>query len=427
MQTNNSNQVPRGIKAVYAHGGTPDINAVINGLSTAFASFKGDNQAKLSKIEADLSEFQAAIDEHSIKLAAAQMFGGGAVNLSPDGTVQARLEQQPIHAARGLRSAQISAHYMRRAQAAGEDTRLDIGDFMRGIAGLQCSDSVRASLAEGQDKTGGFAVPNSVMPRILDAMVDQSALLGAGAGILPIDTGAKSVTVAAIDVLPKPAWRLEAGGVAETDPTFRGVIATPRSLACIVRISRELLADADDVSRAIIQAISQAFALEFDRVGLVGSGTAPEPLGLYGMANVKKIQQAGEKLTYADVLAAYQAQLEASAPAPTAAIMAPRSLVGLAGLVDTLGQPLNAPSLLDGVRRLSTNGVPTNLGDRADKSLAFIGDFSTVQFALREALTIGRLNEAYAKTGEIGFLCHARVDVIANYPQAITVIEGVAS
>ncbi|MGF6663836.1 HK97 family phage major capsid protein [Paraburkholderia atlantica] len=426
MQTNNSNQVPRGIKAVYAQGGTPDIAATINHLNAAFASFKGDNQAKLEKIEADLEDYRAAIDDHSVKLAAREMFGGGAVNLSPDGTVQARVEQQPIHAARGLRSAQISAHYMRRAQAAGEDTRLDIGDFMRGVAGMQCSDSVRAALSVGESAGGGYAVPSVVMPRILDAMVDQSALLAAGAGILPIDSGAKNVTVAAIDTLPKPAWRLELGGVTESGPTFRGVVATPRSLACIVRISRELLADADDVSRAITQAISQAFALEFDRVGLVGSGKAPEPLGLYCMDGVKKIQQAGAKFAYADMLAAYQAQLEASAPAPTAAIMAPRSLVGLAGLMDTMGQPLNAPALLDNVRRLSTNGVPTNLAG-GDKSLAFVGDFSTVQFALREALTIGRLNEAYAKTGEIGFLCHARVDVIANYPQAITVIEGVVS
>jgi HK97 family phage major capsid protein len=46
---------------------------------------------------------------------------------------------------------------------------------------------------------------------------------------------------------------------------------------------------------------------------------------------------------------------------------------------------------------------------------------------MRERLNIGVLREAYAKTGEIGFLCHARVDVVAYYPQAITVIEGVAS
>ncbi|MBW5285300.1 phage major capsid protein [Burkholderia gladioli] len=413
MQTNTPIQVPRGILAVRAEGGAPDINAIAANLTKAFADFKQSHQA-------EITELRDAVDTHSVMLAAHQMNGTGAGSAARD-------EQQPIYAARGLRAAQISAHYAQRAKAAGEDTSINMADFMRGVAGMKCSDAVKASLAVGTDSAGGYAVPNVVMPKILDALVDQSALLAAGAGILPVTEGAKSVTVAGIDTLPTPAWRNELGAVAESEPTFRGVVATPRSLACIVRISRELLADADDVSRAITQAISQAFALEFDRVGLVGSGVAPQPLGLYGMAAVNKIEQAGAKFAYSDMLAAYQTQLEHKAPAPTAAIMAPRTLVGLAGLVDTTGQPLSAPPLLANVRQLATNGVPTNLGDGNAKSLVFVGNFSTVQYALRETLNIGLLREAYAKTGEIGFLCHARVDVIANYPQAITVIEAVAS
>ncbi|CAM2158396.1 Phage capsid protein [Paraburkholderia tropica] len=413
MQTNSSIQVPRGIQAVRAQGGNPDVKTLIEGIGTAFAAFKETHQA-------EIAELRDAVDSHSVLMAAQQMNGSA-------GGVAVREEQQPIYAARGLRAAQISAHYNKRAKAAEEDPSINMADFLRGVAGMKCSDAVKASLAVGTDSAGGYAVPNVVMPKILDALVDQSALLTAGAGILPVTDGAKSVTVAGIDTLPTPAWRNELGAVAESEPTFRGVVATPRSLACIVRISRELLADADDVSRAVTQAISQAFALEFDRVGLVGSGAAPQPLGLYGTEAVTKIQQAGAKFAYSDMLAAYQTQLEHKAPAPTAAIMAPRTLVGLAGLVDTTGQPLNAPPLLAGVHQISTNGVPVNLGDGNAKSLVFVGNFSTVQYALRETLNIGLLREAYAKTGEIGFLCHARVDVIANYPQAITVIEGVAS
>lgn len=215
--------------------------------------------------------------------------------------------------------------------------------------------------------------------------------------------------------------------IGESEPTFRPVTATPQSLACIMPISRELLADAPDMSRAIVMALSQVFALEFDCAGLVGSDATPELLGLHGMTGVKKLQQAGAKFSYADMLAAYQAQLEASAPAPTAAIMAPRTLVGLAGQVDTLGQPLVAPALLDEVRRPHTNGVPVNLGDSTDKSLAFFGNFEAVQFVLREAFNVRLLPEQPRTNGQLAFLCHARVDVVEQYPQAITVIEGVAS
>ncbi|MFC5428348.1 phage major capsid protein [Paraburkholderia denitrificans] len=419
MQATNSNQVPRGIQAVYAQGGTPDIAATISGLNTAFATFKEKNDERLDKINTDLDAFQAEFDRLAIRNVAMSMGGIEGEH--------AKQEQQPIFAARGLSNVQIAAHYKQRAMAAGEDPRINMADFLRGVAGMKTTDVVMASLAAGTDSTGGYAVPNIVMPGILTAMVDQSALLAAGARILPMEYGAKSVTVVGIDTLPTPAWRAELGAIVESEPTFRGVVATPRSLACIVRISRELLADATNVSGAVTQAISQAFALEFDRAGLVGSGVEPEPMGLYGMDAVKKIKQAGAKFAYSDILAAYRAQLENKAPAPTAAIMAPRTLVGLAGQVDTLGQPLNAPSLLKGVSQLSTNGVPVNLGDANASSLVFVGNFSTVQYVLREALNIMLLREVYAKTGELAFLCHARVDVIANYPQAITVIEGVAS
>ena len=296
--------------------------------------------------------------------------------------------------------------------------------MMRGIAGMKTTDAAMASLSEGTNSQGGYAVPNIVMPGILDALAEQSALLRAGASILPIDEGAKTVTTAAIDTLPTPTWRQELGDVGETGPTFRAVVQTPRSLACIVRISRELLADAADMDRALRTAIAQAFAAELDRVGLVGSGTAPEPLGIQGTSGVNTFAQAGATFAYRDLLTAYQTSLDHRAPAPTGAVV-PRTLINLAALADTTGQPLNPPALLNGVSMLPTTGVPVDLGAGDDESLAFVGDFRVVQFGMREALSIQLLREAYSKTGEIGFLCHVRADLAVLYPAAISVITGV--
>ncbi|KVC74785.1 hypothetical protein WI73_06360 [Burkholderia ubonensis] len=401
---------PRGIQSVRADVDLSTVRDLIEGVNLAFAAYRKNN-------DTEIAELRGGIDKMAIQMAGREMLGGAGDSAA---------EQRPVYAARGLRSAEIAAHYKQRAQAAGEDRNATLADFMRGVAGMKTTEAVKASLSAGTDTAGGYAVPSVVMPSILDAMVDQSALLAAGASILPLG-GAKSITVAGIDTLPVPAWRQELGAVAESEPTFRAVTGKPRSLACIVRISRELLADADDVSRALTLAISQAFAQELDRVGLIGSGTDPEPLGLYGRDTIKKIKQAGATFGYADLLAAYQTQLEGKAPAPTAAIMAPRTLVGLASLTDTTGQPLAAPPLLSGVRQMATNGVPVNLGTGKANSLAFVGNFSTMQFVMRENLNIGVLREAYARTGEIGFLCHARADLIVSYPQAITIIEGVTS
>ncbi|APY91878.1 phage major capsid protein [Burkholderia pseudomallei] len=408
---------PRGIQSVRAEVSPGEVKAMLDTIGPAFASFR-------ESVKADIEELRGGMDKMAIKMAGREMNGGA-------DDAAAQQEQQPVHASTGLRGSQIGAFYRNRAQAAAAgafDPRANFGiaDFIRGAAGMSVGDGVRAALSEGVGKDGGYAVPDVVMPRILGAMVRSSALLAAGASILPLDA-AKSVSIAAVDKLPEPAWRNENAPVAIGGPAFRAVTATPRSIAIAVPISRELLADAVDMNRAVTLALAMAFSKAFDRAALVGSGNVPEPLGLYGMDGVKKIQQIGAKFGYADMLAAYQAQTEADAPAPTSIIMAPRTLVGLAGLVDSTGQPLNAPALLDGVTRRTSVGVPTNLGDGSNKSLAFIGNFNTVQFVLRENFNVRLLQETASSNGQLVFLCHARFDVVAQYPDAITVIEGVTS
>lgn len=409
---------PRGIQSVRAEVSPGEVKAMLDTIGPAFASFR-------ESVKADIEELRGGMDKMAIKMAGREMNGGA-------DDAAAQQEQQPVHASTGYRGSQIGAFYRNRAQASAAGAfnpraNFGIADFIRGAAGMAgTSDGVRAALSEGVGKDGGYAVPDVVMPRILDAMVSSSALLAAGASILPLDA-AKSVSIAAVDELPEPAWRNENDPVAIGGPAFRAVTATPRSIAIAVPISRELLADAVDMNRAVTLALAMAFAKAFDRAALVGSGKVPEPLGLYGMDSVKKIQQIGAKFSYADMLAAYQAQTEADAPAPTSIIMAPRTLVGLAGLVDSTGQPLNAPALLDGVARRTSVGIPTNLGDGANKSLAVIGNFNTVQFVLRENFNVRLLQETASSNGQLVFLCHARFDVVAQYPDAITVIEGVTS
>ncbi len=130
---------------------------------------------------------------------------------------------------------------------------------------------------------------------------------------------------------------------------------------------------------------------------------------------------------YGPLLKAYGSIIDVNAPAPTAAIMATRTLMDFEGLTDTTGQPLQRPRLIDGVNFVATSQLPVDVdaGTSSDTSEIFTGDFSGLYFLMRESLSIQLLRETYAKTGEIGFLCHVRDDVVINYPQQFTVITGV--
>ena len=107
--------------------------------------------------------------------------------------------------------------------------------------------------------------------------------------------------------------------------------------------------------------------------------------------------------------------------------MSPRSLVTLAGQLDTTGQPLEVPPMLRDMQMLSTSQIPVNLtvGTSTDCSEIYLGTFQNVVFMLREAPSIQLLTELHAATGEIGFLCHARVDVAVLRPSVFAVITGV--
>jgi HK97 family phage major capsid protein len=286
------------------------------------------------------------------------------------------------------------------------------------------------ALAIGTDSAGGYAVPTVLMPGILEALVPVSSLVQAGAGILPLTDGAKTYNFAAIDTLPTAAWRAENGAVAESAPTFKNIEITPRSLSFMVKLSRELLHDARNIEQSLQQAIAQAFAIAIDRAGLMGSGTAPEPRGLKNTSGIQTVTNgaAGTVLgSYANVFSAVEKILVVNGPLPGAAIMAPRSLVKLGALADSTGQPLQVPTMLQGIKLLQTSQIPTNLvlTTSSDCSDIYVGDFTKMYVCMRENLNVQMLTEAYADYGQIAFVCHARVDFAVAYPQAFCLVSGV--
>lgn len=86
---------------------------------------------------------------------------------------------------------------------------------------------------------------------------------------------------------------------------------------------------------------------------------------------------------------------------PNAVIGAPRSVITLAGLVDTTGQPIRKPALQQNLPMLHTSQIPTDLdvGTSTDGSELYLGDFRGMYFLLRENVSIQLLREAFASTG----------------------------
>lgn len=332
--------------------------------------------------------------------------------------------------------ADFEQHYAQKARErknnlSGDGVKVSLGDFCRAVANMRTSEEVKASLAVGTDSAGGFAVPDRLMHGILSAMTPASSLMQAGAGIVDVSTsfGAKSWRTAVIDTLPTASWRDELGTVPESEPTFRSVDATPQSLAFIVRVSRELLADAVNMDTALQVAIGQAMAKEIDRAGLRGSGTAPEIRGILNTVGVNVVNQGtnGAAIAnYAPILSGMLAIRKNNAPKPRSNITSPDALFKFAGLTDSTAQPLLMPEILRDMKWHDTTQIPVNLtvGTSTDCTEIYMGDFAGLYYLMRENVSIRLLQEKYADTGEVGFLCHARLDLVIPYPKQFAVVKG---
>ena len=170
---------------------------------------------------------------------------------------------------------------------------LSLGGLLRAkLTGVARNDLDRRALGEVTDSAGGFSVPDVVAAPFIDRMRSQIVCIRAGGRTVPLTSDKTTIVRIASD--PTVSWRIENAAVAISDPTFEGVVLAPKSAAAIVKVSQELLDDSINVEAMLETSLAGAFAVEIDRVCLVGSGIAPEPQGIYGLTNVGSVTSVGK-------------------------------------------------------------------------------------------------------------------------------------
>ncbi|MEZ5653530.1 MAG: phage major capsid protein [Burkholderiaceae bacterium] len=314
--------------------------------------------------------------------------------------------------------------------ASGQAAPYGVGDVMAAMAGRAGTIDIRDAMSEGVDSAGGYTVPAILMPGWIDQMRAATSVIEAGARTVMIESD--DVTMAKLTGDPVAAWRAEAGQVALSDATFGAVNFKPKSLAVIVKISRELLMDSINVGEVLQASLTTAFAQEVDRVALFGTGTAPEPRGVVNTAGVLATSMGanGAAITgLKDLGKVYEPLLTANvALAAIRSIMHPRTLMAFHSVYNAdddgsfwggLSLTTSPPLITTKVPIDETEGTATNA------SSIISGDFTQLMLGMREYLRIQLLNEAFAGTGEIGFAAHMRLDVQLAQPTAFHRLTGI--
>ncbi|RKO24500.1 phage major capsid protein [Pseudarthrobacter phenanthrenivorans] len=292
---------------------------------------------------------------------------------------------------------------------------------------------------------GGTAViPTTWAGQMIDLARNQSAVMQAGASIIPMDD--KIVQIGRLTADPTAAFRAENSLIAASDPTFDNVTLEAKTLSAEVIGSMEWFQDADNAESLVVNALSKALAQRIDLVALYGgitSGagtinlpTPPNPRGVLAAlnatlaANVLGNGANGTTQTaasyWSEVLDTIYTVRDRNED-PTALIWNTKLGRQYAKATDTTGQPLQLPADVEDLPRYSSNQIPTyTQGTMASRATdLFVGDWSQLLIGQRLAPTVKVLTERYAEYGQIGIIIHWRGDVQPARPGAFAVYKAI--
>src|SRR4051794_31888568 len=286
----------------------------------------------------------------------------------------------------------------------------------------------RRAMAEGVLGTGGYMLPAPLSAQIIDLARNQTRVLQAGAGLVPMPN--KTLDMARWEQDPTATWHTENALIPASDATLGRVRLDAKALTTRVVASRELLEDAPGIENELRNAFARQFALTVDYAALYGAGVDPEPRGVKNTAGITTINYGGANggvpISYGSVIDAIGA-LEDVNETPRGIIWSPRTGRTFARLTDSTGQPIQMPDVVANLPRYATAQVPNNLtlGTSTDTSDAFVADWSKLLVGVRTGLQIQVLTERYSDAGQIGFLAWWRGDIAVARPKAFCVLKGI--
>jgi len=324
-----------------------------------------------------------------------------------------------------LRSNQsVKAWAQARSSTSDHLRGMNAGQFLRAMIVNDKTDVERRALAEATDSAGGYTVPDVLSAELIDKARASSVVMRAGARTVPLTSD--NNTIAKVLTDPTPAWRAEAGAVANSDGTFGAVVLTPRSLAVSVDISSELMADSLNLGTALPNILAAAMAVELDRVALIGSGTAPEPRGIANTVGIGTFAQDAAIASYANLSKARTGILTANRGPVSAYIMHPRDEGTFVDLTDTTDQPLMAPKAVSEIPILTTTSMPVDGGAGNDESTIIAGNFSRLLVGIRSGIQVELFKgPKYISNLQYTMVAHLRADIAVEDPGAFYTLTGV--
>jgi HK97 family phage major capsid protein len=294
--------------------------------------------------------------------------------------------------------------------------------------------------------SGSAVVPTVWASDIIDRARNLSAVISAGANVVPMD--AKVVQIGRLTSDPTAAFRTEGSTVTASDPVFDNVTLTASTMSALVIGSLEWFQDAPNVDEVVSNAIAKAVALRLDLIALFGGVTTggevgatgfnttfpnpPNPTGILAtlLASASSSVLGSGANGTAQTAATYYGEVLDTIYTPRYFNESPNALIWnaklarqYAGAADTTNQPLQPPADVAGIQKFISNQIVSfTQGTMTTRATdLFVGDFNQLIIGQRLDFTVQTLVERYAEFGQVGIIAHWRGDVQLARPRAFAV------
>jgi HK97 family phage major capsid protein len=301
------------------------------------------------------------------------------------------------------------------------------------LIGDRCEDKTALEYAREMKQmtttSTGVLIPEQYQAQWIDLIRSQMVLNAAGMTTIPMD--AKTLNASAVATDPAASWHTEAGSIDVNNPTFEPRSLTAHTLVVRCQGSVELAADSPNFGEQLAGVMARSMATELDRVGLVGSGVAPEPQGILGTTGIGQVAGVGTITSYAKLLEGIRKLLEANVPLDVAtrvAIMSPAAWSAFENLATGIASDktqLPRPRAIENTAFLvTTNGLDS--GSPATTTI-FLGDFRDLVLGVRKEASVESLKlTTYASNLLLEFVGYLRADYMLRRPASFCTLEDVA-
>jgi HK97 family phage major capsid protein len=295
---------------------------------------------------------------------------------------------------------------------------LRTGAKMKGLISSNLKSNA-AALQEGTTTEGGFLVPNDLMAGIIVKRDETSILRKAGA---TVKTTSRDVAdfVSENGSMVEFVITAEEGAVDEDEPTFSNPQATIYNMTKLVKVSTQLLEDTDaDLVGTINEMFGRAWGLTENKYFCAGTGSS-QPQGITYGGTAGLTLDSAAYVHSAEIPELYY-KLGSQYMDGAGWVMKNATLGLIQGLVGDNFQFVPTPA---GSMQPMLWSKPVWVSDAMPaataglKAIAF-GNYAYYGWAERKVMSVQRLNELYAGTGQVGFLATVRVGGVVLQAEAI--------